>query len=115
MVAILLITTLGLLASLIKKDKQTKNQLSIGYVSDYCFFRLLYRLWPTSGNMFQIEFLQLFLICFTGCFLVRWQCMFLLSRIFKVDADTTIIAITALNLFSSICAGSSRCTKKIKM
>ena len=46
-------------------------------------------------NMFQIEFLQLFLyvlIVVFGSMIIHVG----LSRIFKVDADTTIIAITAL-------------------
>ena len=92
--AILTITTLGLLASLIKPVNRIKNSFQLGM-----YFIIVFSLVVSSmanlHDMFQIEFLQLFLNVFTvvfGSMLIHVG----LSRIFGIDADTTIIAITAL-------------------
>ena len=92
--AILSITTLGLLASLIKPVNRLKSSFPLGM-----YFIIVFSLVVSSmanlQNMFQIEFLQLFLFVL----LVVFGSMIIhvvLSRIFGIDADTTIIAITAL-------------------
>ena len=94
MVVILTITTLGLVASLVKTVNRLKNSFQFGM-----YFIIVFSLVVSSmanlRNMFQIEFLQLFLyvlIVVFGSMIIHVG----LSRIFKVDADTTIIAITAL-------------------
>lgn len=93
-VAILLITTLGLAASLLKPVNRLKNSFQLGM-----YFIIVFSLVVSSmanlRNMFQIEFLQLFLfvlLAVFGSMIIHVG----LARIFKVDADTTIIAITAL-------------------
>ncbi len=93
-VAILLITSLGLAASLLKPVNKLKNSFPLGM-----YFVIVFSLVVSSmanlQYMFQIEFLQLFLYVL----LVVFGSMIIhvgLSRIFGVDADTTIIAITAL-------------------
>lgn len=93
-VAILSITTLGLLASLIKPVNRLRNSFPLGM-----YFIIVFSLVVSSmanlSSMFQIEFLQLFLYVL----LVVFGSMAIhvgLSRIFGIDADTTIIAITAL-------------------
>lgn len=92
--AILTITTLGLLASLYKPINKIKNSFPLGM-----YFIIVFSLVVSSmanlQNMFQIEFLQLFLyvlIVVVGSMAIHVG----LSRIFGIDADTTIIAITAL-------------------
>lgn len=93
-VAILAITTLGLLASMIKPINQLKNSFQLGMYL-IIVFSLVVSSMANLSNMFQIDFLQLFLYVL----LVVFGSMVIhvgLSRIFKVDADTTIIAITAL-------------------
>jgi uncharacterized membrane protein len=93
-VAILLITSLGLAASLLKPVNKLKSSFPLGM-----YFVIVFSLVVSSmanlQYMFQIEFLQLFLYVL----LVVFGSMAIhvgLSRIFGVDADTTIIAITAL-------------------
>jgi uncharacterized membrane protein len=90
----LLITTLGLAASLLKPVNRLKNSFQLGM-----YFIIVFSLVVSSmanlRNMFQIEFLQLFLfvlLAVFGSMIIHVG----LARIFKVDADTTIIAITAL-------------------
>ncbi len=93
-VAILVITTLGLLASMIKPINSLKNSFQLGMYL-IIVFSLVVSSMANLSNMFQIDFLQLFLYVL----LVVFGSMVIhvgLSRIFKVDADTTIIAITAL-------------------
>lgn len=92
--AILTITTLGLLASLLKRVNKLKSSFQLGM-----YFIIVFSLVVSSmanlKNMFQIEFLQLFLyvaVVVFGSMIIHVG----LSRIFKVDTDTTIIAITAL-------------------
>lgn len=91
---ILTITTLGLLASLIKPVNKLNSSFQLGM-----YFILVFSLAVSSmanlTEMFQIQFLQLFLFVLWvvfGSMIIHVG----LSRIFKVDADTTIIAITAL-------------------
>ncbi|KAF0235537.1 MAG: hypothetical protein FD181_3434 [Prolixibacteraceae bacterium] len=93
-VAILSITTLGLLASLIKPVNKLQNSFQFGMYLIIAF-SLVVSSMANLGNMFQIEFLQLFLYIFYvvfGSIAIHVG----LARIFKVDADTTIISITAL-------------------
>ncbi len=93
-VAILSITTLGLIASLFKKVNSLKNSFQLGMYL-IIVFSLVVSSMADLRNMFQIEFLQLFLfVLFVvfGSMIIHVG----FSRIFKVDADTTIIAITAL-------------------
>lgn len=92
--AILSITTLGLLASLIKPVNRLKSSFALGMYF-IVVFSLVVSSMANLQNMFQIEFLQLFLyvlIVVVGSMIIHVG----LSRIFKIDADTTIIAITAL-------------------
>ncbi len=91
---ILTITTLGLLASLIKPVNRLKSSFQMGMYL-ILIFSLSVSSMANLSEMFQIKFLQLFLYVFWvvfGSMLIHVG----LSKIFKVDADTTIIAITAL-------------------
>lgn len=93
-VAILSITTLGLLASMLKPVNKLKNSFPLGMYL-IIIFSLVVSSMANLSNMFQIEFLQLFLYVL----LVVFGSMVIhvgLSRIFGIDADTTIISITAL-------------------
>ncbi|QGY46639.1 DUF819 family protein [Maribellus comscasis] len=94
MVAILAITTLGLGASLIKRINRISNSFQFGMYL-IIVFSLVVSSMANLSNMFQIEFLQLFLFVLLVVF-GSMAIHVVLSRIFKVDADTTIIAITAL-------------------
>ena len=94
MVAILVITTLGLAASLIKNINRIQNSFQFGMYL-IIVFSLVVSSMADLRNMFQIEFLQLFLFVLLVVF-GSMAIHVVLSRIFKVDADTTIIAITAL-------------------
>jgi uncharacterized membrane protein len=93
-VAILSITTLGLLASLIKPVSRLRNSFQLGMYL-IIIFSLVVSSMANLSNMFQIEFLQLFLyvvyVVF-GSIAIHVG----LAHIFKIDADTTIISITAL-------------------
>ncbi len=91
---ILVITTLGLAASLIDRVNHLKISFPLGM-----YFIIIFCLALSSmanlRNMFQMEFLELFLYVFW----VVFGSIFIhvgLARIFKVDTDTTIITITAL-------------------
>lgn len=91
---ILTITTLGLLASMIKPINKLKISFPLGMYFIIVFCLALASM-ANLRNMFQIEFLELFLYVLW----VVFGSMFIhvgLARIFKVDTDTTIIAITAL-------------------
>ena len=93
-VAILSITTLGLLASLIKPISRLRNSFQLGMYL-IIVFSLVVSSMANLSNMFQIEFLQLFLyVLFVvfGSIIIHVG----LAGIFKIDADTTIISITAL-------------------
>ncbi len=94
MVAILTITTLGLAASLVKPISRIQNSFQFGMYL-IIVFSLVVSSMADLRNMFQIEFLQLFLFVLLVVF-GSMAIHVVLSRIFKVDADTTIIAITAL-------------------
>ena len=93
-VAILSITTLGLLASLIKPVSRLRNSFQLGMYLIIIFSPVVSSM-ANLSNMFQIEFLQLFLyvvyVVF-GSIAIHVG----LAHIFKIDADTTIISITAL-------------------
>ncbi len=93
-VVILAITTLGLLASLIGKVNKLKVSFPLGMYFIIVFCLALSSM-ANLREMFQLEFLQLFLyvtwVVFGSMFI-----HVLLAHLFKVDADTTIIAIVAL-------------------
>jgi len=94
MVAILIITTLGLIASLIKPINKLKSSFQLGMYL-IIIFSLIVSSMANLANMFQIEFLQLFIFVFYvvfGSIAIHVG----LASIFKIDADTTIISITAL-------------------
>ncbi len=91
---ILTITTLGLLASLIRPVNRLNSSFELGMYL-ILVFSLAVSSMANLSEMFQIKFLQLFLFVLWvvfGSMLIHVG----LSKIFKVDADTTIIAITAL-------------------
>ncbi|HZH71845.1 MAG TPA: DUF819 family protein [Mariniphaga sp.] len=91
---ILVITTLGLLASLIKPLNRLKISFSVGMYFIIVFCLALSSM-ANLREMFSLEFLQLFLYV---CWVVLGSIIIhvLLARLFKVDTDTTIITITAL-------------------
>lgn len=94
LVIILTITTLGILASLLKPVNKLKISFPLGMYFIIVFCLALSSM-ANLRKMFQIEFLELFLYVFW----VVFGSMFIhvgLARIFKVDTDNTIIAITAL-------------------
>ena len=93
-VAILTITTLGLAGSLLKPVNRLRNSFQLGMYL-IIVFSLTVSSMANLSNMFQIEFLQLFLYVFYVVFgsIVLHVA---LAAIFKLDADTTIISITAL-------------------
>jgi uncharacterized membrane protein len=93
-VAILTITTLGLLASVIKPVNRLRNSFQSGMYLIIAFSMAVSSMADLS-NMFQIEFLQLFLYVFYVVF-GSIAIHVALAAIFKLDADTTIISITAL-------------------
>mgnify|MGYP000920887560 FL=1 len=93
-VAILTITTLGLVASLIKPVNRLRNSFQSGMYLIIAFSMAVSSMADLS-NMFQIEFLQLFLYVFYVVF-GSIAIHVALAAIFKLDADTTIISITAL-------------------
>lgn len=91
---ILTITTLGLMASMIKSINKLKISFPLGMYFIIVFCLALSSM-ANLRNMFQIEFLELFLYVLW----VVFGSMFIhvgLAHFFKVDTDTTIIAITAL-------------------
>lgn len=94
LVIILAITTLGLLASLLKPVNKLKISFPLGMYFIIVFCLALSSM-ANLREMFQVEFLELFLYVLWvvfGSMLIHVG----LARIFKVDTDTTIIAITAL-------------------
>lgn len=91
---ILSITTLGLVFSTIKSINRIEKTFQLGM-----YFIIVFSLAVASmgdlRSMFQIDFLNLFLfvaLAVFGSMIIH----VLLSWIFKVDSDTTIITITAL-------------------
>jgi uncharacterized membrane protein len=104
---ILTITTLGLIASLFKPINRLKSSFQLGMYL-ILVFSLAVSSMANLSAMFQIKFLQLFIFVFYvvfGSMLIHVG----LAKIFKVDADTTIIAITALTFsppFVPVVAGA---------
>ncbi len=93
-VAILTITTLGLAGSLWKPINKLRNSFQLGMYL-IIIFSLAVSSMADLRNMFQIEFLQLFIFVFWvvfGSIAIHVG----LASIFHLDADTTIISITAL-------------------
>lgn len=93
-VAILTITTLGLLFSSIQKINRIEKTFQLGMYF-IIVFSLVIASMSDLRSMFQIEFLNLFLyvaLAVYGSMIIH----VILSRIFKVDTDTTIITMTAL-------------------
>lgn len=91
---ILSITTLGLAASFIKKVNKLKISFPLGMYFIIIFCLVLSSM-ANLRTMFQLEFLQLFLFVLWvvfGSIIIH----VMLAKLFKVDTDTTIIAITAL-------------------
>lgn len=91
---ILTITTLGLLIGSIKSVNRIDKTFQLGM-----YFIIVFSLVVSSmgdlRSMFQIDFLHLFLyvaLAVFGSMIIH----VILSWIFKVDSDTTIITITAL-------------------
>lgn len=93
-VAILSITTLGLLASLIKPVNRLHNSFQLGMYL-IIIFSLVVSSMANLSNMLKPESQQLF---YYVAFVVLGSMTIhvALARIFKLDADTTIISITAL-------------------
>lgn len=93
-IIILTLTTLGLLASLIKRINTIEHTFQFGMYF-IIVFSLVIATMADLRAMFSIEFLNLFLfiaVAIFGSIIVHVG----LSRIFKADTDTTIITITAL-------------------
>lgn len=93
-VLILSITSLGLGASLIKGINRIPNTFQMGMYLIIAFSLTVSSMADLRG-MFQIEFLNLFLLVAMAVF-GSMIIHVLLSKIFRVDTDTTIITITAL-------------------
>jgi len=93
-VAILSITTLGLLASTIKPVNRLRNSFPLGMYL-IIIFSLVVSSMANLSNMLRPESQQLFYyVAFVvfGSIIIHVG----LARVFKIDADTTIISITAL-------------------
>ncbi len=91
---ILTITTLGLLFSMIKAINNIDKSFQLGMYL-IIVFSLVVSSMANLNAMFQIDFLHLFLfvaLVVFGSMIIH----IILSWIFKVDSDTTIITITAL-------------------
>lgn len=107
MVIILSITTLGLLLGTIQTISSIEKTFQFGMYF-IIVFSLVIASMADLRNMFQIDFLHLFLyVAFTvfGSILVH----VFLSYLFKVDSDTTIITMTALTFsppFVPVVAGA---------
>lgn len=93
-VAILTITTLGLLASLIKPINKLPNSFQFGMYL-IIVFSLVVSSMANLSNMVKPESQQLFY--YVALVVIGSMALHVfLARIFKLDADTTIISITAL-------------------
>jgi len=93
-VIILTLTTLGLLASLVKKINSIEHTFQLGMYF-IIVFSLIIASMADLHAMFQIKFLNMFLfvaIAIFGSMIIHVG----LSAIFKVDTDTTIMTITGL-------------------
>jgi uncharacterized membrane protein len=106
-VVILTITTLAILVSLIPAVNNIKKTFEFGMYLILVFSMVISSMADFS-NIFQIEYLNLFLyvvIAVIGAMLIH----VVLSWIFKIDTDTTIITITALSMsppFVPVVAGA---------
>lgn len=106
-IVILSITTFGIVLSLVPKVHQLKKTFEMGMYL-ILVFSLTVASMADLSTIFQIEFLNLFLyviVAVFGSMLIH----ILLSKIFKIDTDTTIITITALSTsppFVPIVAGA---------
>ena len=96
-VVVLSVTTLGLLAGLLKSVRKIRYTFQLGM-----YFIIVFSLVVSSmadlRNMFHIEYLHLFMLVL----LVMYGTIalhVLLSALFRIDTDTTVITITAM-LFS---------------
>jgi uncharacterized membrane protein len=93
-VIILTLTTLGLVASLIKKINSIEHSFQFGMYF-IIVFSLIIASMADLHSMFQIKFLNMFLyvaIAYLGSTIIHVG----LSAIFKIDTDTTIVTITGL-------------------
>lgn len=106
-VVILTITTLGIVLSLVPKIHKLEKTFELGMYL-ILVFSITVASMADLSTIFQIEFLNLFLyviIAVFGSMIIH----ILLSKIFKIDTDTTIITITALSTsppFVPIVAGA---------
>lgn len=106
-VIILSITTFGIIASLIPKIHNIKKTFELGMYLILVFSVTVSSMADLS-LIFQIEFLNLFLyvmIAVLGSLLIH----VILSAIFRIDTDSTIITITALSMsppFVPVVAGA---------
>ena len=106
-IVILTITTLGIVLSLIPKIHQLEKTFELGMYL-ILVFSITVASMADLSTIFQIEFLNLFLyviIAVFGSMIIH----IILSKIFKIDTDTTIITITALSTsppFVPIVAGA---------
>ncbi|WP_162231153.1 DUF819 family protein [Sunxiuqinia dokdonensis] len=104
---ILSITTLGLAFSTVKSINRLEKTFQLGMYF-IIVFSLVIASMSDLRSMFQIEFLNLFLYVVLAVF-GSMAIHVLLSWIFKVDSDTTIITITALTFsppFVPVVAGA---------
>lgn len=93
-VAILTITTLGLVASLLKPINKLRNSFQFGMYL-IIVFSLVVSSMANLSNMIKPESQHLFY--FVALVVIGSMALHVfLARIFKLDADTTIISITAL-------------------
>ena len=104
---ILSITTLGILVSFMPALNRIEKTFELGM-----YFILVFCITVASmadlSKIFQIEFIDLFLyviIAVFGSMIIH----IILSKIFKIDTDTTIVTITALSMsppFVPVIAGA---------
>jgi len=96
LVAILVMTTLGLAASFVKKIRSIKKTFPIGMYFIYVFCFIIASMADLT-KFFQLESINIFLLVL---FVVVGSFIFhaLLSKIFKVDTDTFIISTVGLVL-----------------
>ena len=93
-VIILSLTTLGLVASVIKKINSIEHSFQLGMYF-IIVFSLIIASMADLQSMFQIKYLNMFLfvaVAIFGSMIIHVG----LSAIFKVDSDTTIMTITGL-------------------
>ena len=106
-VVILTITTLAILLGLIPRINKIQKTFELGMYL-ILVFSLVVSSMADFSNIFRIEYLNLFLYVFIAVF-GSMLIHVLLSWIFKIDTDTTIITITALSMsppFVPVVAGA---------